>query len=227
MVKIANMKLASNRCLTAVEYCIANKSTENNLSVKMHVEVNLLGLPMHKHINMDAHVASAKLLEASTVEGLCSFCPTFLCPQSVPLLSPSPSVPHISPHPSCSPLCPSPGLPCHLVGSPVSPSCVRNCPWARVCILLGWIILLSSLAERAILSVRERRSWSALLRLSDFLNICVRRQGLPQCVVFHCQKAWRLKAAWAHNGVLFHLRVSCSWYQSVKVIMGRLLSLCD
>ena len=101
MVKIANMKLASNRCLTAVEYCIANKSTENNLSVKMHVEVNLLGLPMHKHINMDAHVASAKLLEASTVEGLCSFCPTFLWPQSVPPLSPSPSVPPTPHVPPC------------------------------------------------------------------------------------------------------------------------------
>jgi len=30
-----------------------------------------------------------------------------------------------------------------------------------------------------------------------------------------------------HNGVLYHLRVSCSWYQSVEAARNRLLSLCD
>jgi len=51
-------------------------------------------------------------------------------------------------------------------------------------------------------------------------------RGLPRHAVFHCQKAWWLKAAWAHSGVLFHPRFSFSWYQSVKVVRGRFLNLC-
>ena len=35
-----------------------------------------------------------------------------------------------------------------------------------------------------------------LLHLSDFRKLCMRSQGLPRCAVFHCQKVWRLKAAW-------------------------------
>jgi len=45
----------------------------------------------------------------------------------------------------------------------------------------------------------------------------------PRYVVFHCQKAWQLKAAWAHNGVLYHHRVSCSWYQFVEVVRVRVI----
>jgi len=33
-----------------------------------------------------------------------------------------------------------------------------------------------------------------MLRLTDFLKLCVRSQVLPRCAVFHCQKAWRLGA---------------------------------
>jgi len=47
----------------------------------------------------------------------------------------------------------------------------------------------------------------------------------PRYVVFHCQKAWQLKAAWAHNSVLFHHRVSCSWYQFVEVVRDMVIML--
>ena len=75
-----------------------------------------------------------------------------------------------------------PGPLCFPLGLSVCPHPRK--PWARVCILLGWIILLSSLAERVILCVRERWLWNALLRLSDFLFFTWEASDAS---VFHCQ----------------------------------------
>ena len=108
---------------------------------------------------------------------------------------PSPLCPPNSPFPQFATvllMSPLPICQASPVGSPCQPVL---CLWARVCILPGWIILLSSLVERAILfTCAVERMWR-ISRFSDSPNLCMWSQGVCFDVQFFIVKrrdGWRL-----------------------------------
>jgi len=91
-------------------------------------------------------------------------------------------------------------------------------PWARVCILLGWIILLSSLAERAILLALSLNCWWRVSCFSGSPNLCVRNQSLTRCVSLSLSKGGTVQACPSAQ----RPQTSSSRYQSVEVVRNSL-----